>query len=114
MHFPGCGKNLAIARATPAPAWSINASTSTPRAKAASSASRIWAELKIGESNQPSRSFEIVLASGSIDFDDFFFFEALVFELFLECLECERSESCILVWSMYGWQGMLSPVATRV
>jgi hypothetical protein len=56
-----------------------------------------------------------VLASESIDFDDFFFFEALAFELLLlERLECERSEACTLVWSMYGWYGMLSLVATRV
>src|SRR5881394_3485727 len=50
MHVPGSGKNLRIARATPAPALSMSASTSTPRANAASSVSRICAELKIGES----------------------------------------------------------------
>ena len=115
MHFPGCGKNLAIARATPAPAWSINASTSTPPAKAASSASRICAEVKIGESNQPSRSFEVALASDSVGCEDFFFFEDLVFELRLfECLDRERPELRTLVWSVYDCSGMLSPVATRV
>src|SRR6266403_3429004 len=53
MHFPGLGKNLQTDCATPAPARSINVSTSTPRVKAASSASRICAELKIGEFNYP-------------------------------------------------------------
>src|SRR6266496_3963579 len=115
MQAPGYGKNLVTARATPAPALSINASTSTPLAKAASSAARICAEVKIGEFNQPSRSFWVALASESIDFDDFFFFEDLLFELLLlERLECERSELRPLVWSMYGWYGMLSLVATRV
>jgi hypothetical protein len=37
--------------ATPAPALSIKASTSTPLANASSSASRIAAELTIGDSN---------------------------------------------------------------
>ena len=98
MHFPGCGKNLVIARATPAPAWSINVSTLTPRAKAASSASRIWAELKIGESNQPPPSFWVAFASDSAGCEDFFFFEDLVFELFLlERLDRERSELRALV-----------------
>src|SRR6266705_788527 len=110
MHFPGCGKNLAIARATPAPAWSINASTSTPRAKAASSASRICAEVKIGESNQPSRSFEVAFASDPAAFDELFFLEDLLCERF----DRERLEFCILVWSMYGCSGMLSAVAIRV
>src|ERR1041385_3218660 len=49
MHVPGSGKNLRTARATPAPALSISASTSTPRANAAFSVSRICAELRIGE-----------------------------------------------------------------
>src|ERR1043166_2542059 len=49
MHIPGSGKNLRTARATPAPALSISASTSTPRANAAFSVSRICAELRIGE-----------------------------------------------------------------
>src|SRR6266480_1175815 len=53
MHFPGLGKNLQTACATPAPALSISASTSTPRAKAASSATRICAEVKTGEFNYP-------------------------------------------------------------
>src|SRR5436189_803110 len=112
MQAPGYGKNLVIARATPAPALSINASTSTPLAKAASSAARICAEVKIGEFNQPSRFFEVALASESIDFDDFFFFEDLLFELFF--LDRELLELCTLVWSMYGWYGMVSAVATRV
>jgi hypothetical protein len=55
-------ENLVIARATPAPALSINASTSTPLAKAAL-AFRICAEVKIGEFNQPFRSFGVALAS---------------------------------------------------
>jgi hypothetical protein len=57
MHRPACGKNFWTVRATPAPASSIKASTSIPRAKAASSASRISAELTIGEINQPSDFF---------------------------------------------------------
>src|SRR6266550_220959 len=48
MHLPGLRKNRVIACATPVPALSISASTSTPRAKAASSAARICAEVKIG------------------------------------------------------------------
>ena len=55
--------------------------------------SRIWAELKIGESNQPPRSFWVALASDSVDCEDVFFFEDLVFELLLlERLDRERSE----------------------
>src|SRR6476646_2649112 len=50
-HFPACGKNLAIARAIPAPACSSNASAEMPRAKAASSAARICAGVTIGECN---------------------------------------------------------------
>ena len=99
MQAPASGKNLLIARATPAPALSINASTSTPLAKAASSASRICAEVKIGEFNQPFRSSGVTLASESIDFDDFFFFEDLLFELFF----LDRELAFTLVWSMYGW-----------
>src|SRR5437879_8571292 len=101
MHVPGCGKNSCTARATPAPAWSISASTWTPRAKAASSASRICAELKIGESNQSSAavvdfSFVLFFLAESVDVvDDFFWllvdrdFE----DFFLECLEREISGS---------------------
>ena len=64
-----------------------------PRAKAASSALRICAEVKIGESNQPSRSFEVALASGRSGVDDFFFVEDLVRELLLcERLDRERLE----------------------
>src|SRR6267143_5559542 len=57
MQVPWCGKNSCTVRATPAPAWSIRDSTSIPRAKAASSAARISAELTIGESNQSSDFF---------------------------------------------------------
>src|ERR1043166_2661564 len=131
MQVPGRGKNLRTVRATPAPAWSIKASTSTPRAKAASSASRICAELRIGESNQSSE------ASG-VDFFAavplFFFLEATLFFLesesdvssdFLrrvdfallllaERLERERSGSRTLVWSMKGWSGTVPVAATRI
>src|SRR5207247_4668909 len=74
MHVPGFGKNLRTARATPAPALSIKASTSTPRAKAAFSASRICAEVRIGDSIQTSSSFGFALDLDAIDFDAFFFF----------------------------------------
>ena len=57
MHFPGFGKNLLTACETPAPALSISASTSTPRAKAAPSAARICAEVKIGEFKLALRRF---------------------------------------------------------
>ena len=50
MHLPGFAKNFVTARATPAPAWSMSASTCTPLANAASSAARICAEVKIGRS----------------------------------------------------------------
>src|SRR5205814_6160279 len=81
MQVPGFGKNLVTTRATPAPALSINASTSTPRANAAFSASRICAEVKIGEFTQPSCFRAVALASESSVFDDFFFFEDLLREL---------------------------------
>jgi hypothetical protein len=54
MHFPGLWKNFATVRATPVPALSISASTSTPRANAASSEARISADVKIGRFNYPS------------------------------------------------------------
>src|SRR5438552_14133535 len=95
MQLPGRGKNCWTARAIPAPARSISASTSIPRAKAASSAARISAELTIGESNQSSdfffRAFFLVgLSSSSLplflflltwwrdDFDDFRWVDDLV------------------------------------
>src|SRR5262249_44040126 len=96
----------------PAPALSIKASTSTPRAKAACSTARICAEVKIGEVNQPSFSRGVTVASISAGFDDFFFF---AFELRLcERFEREPSESRTLVSSMYDCNGMLSPVPERV
>src|SRR5205085_8372429 len=54
---PARGKNFCTAAATPAPARSIKASTSTPPANAVSSAARIIAALTIGESNQSSELF---------------------------------------------------------
>jgi hypothetical protein len=67
--------------------------------------------VKIGESNQPSGSFEVALASDPVDSEDlFFFFREL--RLF-ECLDRERPELRTLVWSVYDCSGMLSPVATR-
>src|SRR5213592_132583 len=93
MHVPGLGKNLRTARATPAHPRSINASTPTPRAKAAFSASRICAVVSIGESNQPSPSFGVALDLESTGFDDFFFFDDLELERFLcERFDRERSE----------------------
>src|SRR5437764_3183345 len=75
MQLPGRGKNCRTARAIPAPAWSISASTSMPRAKAASSAARISAELTIGESNQSSDffflDFFLLLTWCREDFEDF-------------------------------------------
>jgi hypothetical protein len=54
--------------------------------------------VKIGESNQPSGSFEVALASDPVDSEDFFFFEDLVLELRLfECLDRERLELRTLV-----------------
>jgi len=50
MQRPGCGKNFETVRAIPAAAASISVSAVTPRAKAASSAVRISAELTTGES----------------------------------------------------------------
>ena len=71
--------------------------------------------MKIGESNQLSRTFGVALASDSVDSEDFFFFEDLVRELRLfECLDRVRPELPTLVWSVYDCRGMLSPVATRV
>src|SRR5262249_47721665 len=82
MHRPGFAKNFVTARATPAPALFISASTCTPRANAASSAARISAEVKIDTSNQPSRSAAPARASEPAGFDELFFFRAL--------LLCER------------------------
>ena len=109
MHVPGPWKNFATALAIPAPAWSINASTSTPRAKAALSALRICAEVKTGNSNQASRFSDGMFASDLVDFVFFFFFffEDLELDFFFR----ERLELLTLVWSMYGWSGM---VATAV
>jgi len=72
--------------------------------------------VKIGESTQPSGSFEVALASDPGDSEDlFFFFEDLFRELRLfECLDRERPELLTLVWSVYDCSGMLSPVAPRV
>ena len=71
--------------------------------------------MKIGESNQLSRTFKVALASDSVDSEDFFFFEDLVGELRLfECLDRVRPEPPTLVWSVNDCSGMLSPVATRV
>src|SRR6266496_2752494 len=115
MHVPGIGKNFATASAMPAPAWSLSASTSPPRPKAAFSALRICAEVKTGDSNQTSRLSDVTFASGSVDFVDFFFFEDLERELFFrECLERERLELLTLVWSMYGWSGMVATPVKRV
>src|SRR5438045_845552 len=74
MAFPGRGKNCRTAAAMPPPARSINPSTSTPLAKAASSAARMTAALTMGESNQSSELC-------------FFFFD---FVLLLLLLLCER------------------------
>jgi hypothetical protein len=71
--------------------------------------------VKIGESNQPSGSFGVALASDPVDCEDFFFFEDLFRELRLfECLDRERPELLTLVWSVYDCSGMLSPVSPRV
>jgi hypothetical protein len=72
--------------------------------------------VKIGESTQPSGSFEIALASDPGDSEDlFFFFEDLFRELRLfECLDRERPGLLTLVWSVYDCSGMLSLVAPRV
>src|SRR5262249_17304596 len=107
MHRPDFGKNFVTACATPAPALFIRASTCTPLANASSSAARICGEVKIGRSNQPSRSAEAARASMSAGFDEVFFRRVL----FL----CERFdrlflELATLVWSMYGCSGMLSAV----
>jgi hypothetical protein len=81
------------ALAMPAPAWSINASTSVPRAKAALSALRIWAEIKTGDSNQTSCFAWLAIVLAPVDLVDFFFFEDLERErFFLEALERERLE----------------------
>src|SRR6516225_6484809 len=77
MHRPGFWKNLVTARATPAPASFISASTWTPLANAASSAARICADVKIGRSNPPSRSDDFALASEPDPFEELFFFRAL-------------------------------------
>src|SRR5262249_5422621 len=77
MHLPGLRKNLVTACATPAPALSINASTSTPRAKAVSSAPRICAEVNTGRFNYPSCFFDDVFASEPAGFDELFFRRAL-------------------------------------
>ena len=74
-----------------------------PRAKAASSASRICAELKIGDFNQFSVGLDVgfgvdfffLLELLVLDFEDLLLFED--FEECLECLERERSGSCTLV-----------------
>jgi hypothetical protein len=89
----------------------ISASTWTPLANAASSAARICAEDKIGKSNQPSRPDDAACASELDRFEELFFFRLLFFaerfdRLFLDLVT--------LVWSMYGCNGMLSAVATRV
>ncbi len=84
MQRPGFWKNFVTARATPAPALFISVSTRTPRAKAASSAARICADVKTGRSNQPSRFFAASRASEPDRFDELFFFRAL--------LLCERFE----------------------
>ena len=94
MHRPGLTKNFVTACATPAPALFISASTCTPLANAASSAARICAEVKIGKSNQPSRSDEPVRASESAGFDELFFLRAL---FLCERFERRRSDFATLV-----------------
>jgi hypothetical protein len=76
----------------------ISASTWTSLANAASSAARICAEVKIGRSNQASRSDGAVYASELDRFEELFFFRVLFLaerfdRLFLELL-------LTLVWSM--------------
>src|SRR5436190_5370634 len=112
MHRPGLAKNFVTACATPAPALFISASTWTPVANAASSAARICAEVKIGTSNQPSRSDDATRASISAGFEEVFFFRRLLF--LAERFERLFFDPVTLVWSMYGCNGMLSAVATRV
>src|SRR5215471_15957653 len=94
MHRPGLAKNFLTVCATPAPALFISASTCTPLANAASSAARICAEVKIGRSNQPSRSDEPLRASESAGFEELFFLRAL---FLWERLEWRRSDFATLV-----------------
>src|ERR1700730_10445152 len=99
-HFPGHGKNCRTTRATLAPACSISFSTSTPRAKAASSAARICAEVKMGESNQSPVFFGLDCffeASSSLATFDLFVLEDVRFDFLVECLEREISRSYTLV-----------------
>ena len=75
-----------------------------PRAKAASSTSRICAELKIGESNYSSVCddddfFFLLVLELELELELFFFFFDLVLLdlLLLLCFDFERSGSCTWV-----------------
>jgi hypothetical protein len=75
----------------------ISASTCTPLAKAASSAARICAEVKIGRSNQVSRYDDSTRASELDRFEELFFFRVL---FLAERFERLFVDLATLVWSM--------------
>ena len=104
MQVAGFGKNFLIARAIPAPAWSISVSTLRLRENADCSAACICAELKTADSNYSSVLLELDFflldfffgeSESESELEDFLCFDDDdFFDELLECRLClERARS---------------------